>query len=252
MSKYLTRRRLAEFLPDLYDTLDPKDWYVLRDTFVQRPILSGDYDPSTINQAAVRLLTGANRDFSVAGTAATASVLAVGGGVTLTTATSTNDQSILQPRVDINSIAQTQWRTAGFTAAKQLRFRALVSLSNVASVRFMAGLKLTNTPTLATDDDQAMFHFDTAVGTAWRVVDSNAGTDNTQAVGVTVAATTDYLLDIVVKEAIPTYYINRVKVAGGKALKTADATLIPFVGIQTLTTAAKAFTIKHLLVARTH
>jgi hypothetical protein len=102
------------------------------------------------------------------------------------------------------------------------------------------GLKLTNTPTVATDNDQAFFRY--ADGTAsgvWQCINSTGGTDQTQNTTVTVAVSTVYQFAIEVGADLkPRYYLGTaggplVNVATGSALTSALTTLKLFCGIET-------------------
>jgi hypothetical protein len=253
-----------EFLARHY-TDDKFTRYGLEERFHQRPILAAAMDPGTVDQAAFRLTQGANRNFMVAGTNMTSalSVLAASGGITLTTAGANNDQALLIPATAINSVDQSAWTKTDWLTQKSPRFHCLVSLSSVASVRFFAGLKLTSTPTLATDDDQAYLSFDTGSSvsaTGWRLVSSATGTDADKAaralgqagnaVYPDVAAATDYLLSVIVDATrVPHFYVNGEFVGAGQQLTTAIG-LKPFVGIQALTGAAKAITVRLVRASR--
>jgi len=94
-----------------------------------------------------------------------------------------------------------------------------------------AGLKLTNTSTVATDDDQVFFRFDTVVAN-WEAVDSIADSDTETDTGIAVAASTNYHLKISVdSDRKASFYINNLLVHKTAAL-TNDIDLIPYVGVQ--------------------
>jgi hypothetical protein len=185
----------------------------------------------------------ANKNFELSGTnAANAGVaFSTGGGVTLTTAGGSSDQMILGPLSEAtvkadggagatyNSIVQvTEWATT-----KSPHFRAQIrTWPNASETSIVwAGLKLTSTPTAATDNDQAFFR--ATDGGNWICWVSNTGADASYDTGIAFANDTDYLLEIRVDaNRIPRFYINKVLVATGVALKNSLTTLKPFVGFQ--------------------
>jgi hypothetical protein len=105
--------------------------------------------------------------------------------------------------------------------------------SAITEQAIFAGLKLTDTGVLATDNDQAYFLYDTtatspaASTSQWVCVSSVGGTDTVTASGVTVAVSTNYNLRIVLRTDKKAYfYINDALVhtaatafAGTEALK---------------------------------
>lgn len=112
--------------------------------------------------------TKANKQFEILGTnAATAdATLATGGGVTLSAHSTTNDITVMLPHLTAGSpFTTTLWDTS-----KSPTFNAIVQTSSsIASQVIYCGFKLTNTPTLATDNDQAYFSYDTSAtaSTVW-------------------------------------------------------------------------------------
>jgi hypothetical protein len=165
------------------------------------------------------------------------------GGLLLTTNTNSNDQTILV--ANTNSI----WGAiTSYYATNSVNFQTqVVTNATITGETIWAGLKLTNTSTTATDDDQTFFRYQDAVNSGkWQTVDSTAGVDNAQDSGVTVAASTSYLLQVKVgNDLIPRYYINGQFVAKGKAL-TSTAALLPFVGVQATTASARAVVCRYI------
>ena len=102
----------------------------------------------------------ANRNFEVLGTNMTSELCTfnTSGGITMTTAGGANDQAILAPHLDTN---QTSWTSTLFGTHNELEFQTSVSIDSISNSTFWVGLKLTNTPVIATDADQAFFVFDT-------------------------------------------------------------------------------------------
>ncbi len=220
-----------------------------------RPILAADLDPSTINQAAVRLLTGANKQWIISGTNAAnaGSALDADGGVSLATAGANNDQIILIPATAINSVDQSVFRKVEFEPEHSPRFECQVELPSIAAIRVHAGLGLTAALDLTTDDDQAKLVFDTSGSTStsnWTVATSIAGTDAETDTGTAAEASKTIRLGVWVSSSrVPRFYINGIKVHTGSAL-TSGVNLIPFVGLQALTGSAKTIKVRSIRVSR--
>lgn len=223
--------------------------YVLTENFLQRPALKAILDGTGVVADAV-----ANHNFAIIGTNMTTALVthALAGGITITTAGADADSSIVLPSL---STDQTAWSAAGWNTDYEPSFEATVLTgSAVTATTIWAGFKTTNTPVIATDNNQAMFRFtsvllDAAVSAYWQTIDTNNNVaDNTNVTTLAVAAATSYRLRIQVDTTlIPRYYVNGVLLATGLALKAAT-TLIPYVGILASGTApgAKALTVRSL------
>lgn len=192
-----------------------------------------------------------NQNLLIAGTNAANTTVGfnTNGGIKLTTTTSSADQVILI------GASTSAWGLT-FTPANQVVFETqVVTDTSITAMTIWAGLKLTNTSVVTTDNDQTFFRYqDTVGGGQWQIVDSTANVDNVQTISTSVvpavAINTPYLLQIKVGEdLIPRYYINMVFVGKGNAL-TSAAALIAVAGVQTGTTAAKAATYRHLRIVR--
>lgn len=250
----LIRRELLD--RSAYGSL--QDRIELFEPFKQRPITAASKDPSSITQAAMRLLTGANRDWDISGTNAADScaVLTANGGIKLTTAGADDDQVILGAAAAINSVDQTGWRKTAWnpTDPKEVFFEALISLPQVTACKVLCGVSLTSALDLTTDDNQAKFQFSTegAVSTTgFTACTSIGGTDaEVECSGDAVAADTAYRLGIKVSSTgVPRFYVNGIKVATGSAL-TANTVLLPFIGVQALTDAAKSLEVRWARLSR--
>jgi len=159
------------------------------------------------------------------------------GGWTLTTTAAASDQMIISPRTSSPFI------TLQFNTSRRPRIEAVIKTgAAITNTTIWWGFKLTNTPVVATDDDQAFFRY--ADGTAsgvWQCINSTGGTDQTQNTTVTVAVSTVYQLVVEVGADLkPRYYIGTnggplSLVATGAALTSALTTLKLFCGIQTST-----------------
>jgi len=204
------------------------DRYVLEENFEQRPGLN----------ASVGITF--NPNFEILGTnVAEANVTwgALVGGIEMETAGADNDQVIILPHLDT---LQTAWTSVPWGTENQVIWECVIKTSAITAVLIWAGLKLTNTPTVATDDDQVYFRFSTDDSdTNWEIVSSIGGVDTTADSGVAVAASTIYYFRIEIDaERKAHFYINNKNVYNTTAL-TNDVDLIPYVGVQALAAAAK-------------
>ncbi len=250
-------------------------WYHY-ENFSGRPIIESDLDLtfSAANQAAQRIYTAANKVWKVSGTNMTSalSTFDSGGGIKLTTAGANNDQALLSPAT-VNSAATyvsaiggstgTSTPTSPWLSTKAPIMHAIIELPSVAAVRLVAGFKLTTTPTLATDNDQAFIGFDTAhatIATKFRVCGSVGGTDydyeakanSTQALSA-VAVDTRYVLTvgILATSRVPFFAINGQPVGPSIPALTDACGFFPVIGLQALTGAAKSVKIRSVLLSRT-
>lgn len=218
----------------------------LNENWNQKPGINADI--ATFAAACVI----ANKDFEVLGTSAVTADVAfrVGGGITLTTHGSTSDSTIILPHLDTN---QTAWAAASWLTQKSPRFEAYIETGAAAAQTWWAGLKLTNTPVIATDNDSVYFRFDTTSvlgATKLHFITSRSNVDVDDILSLTVAASTKYRLVIDIDANLKPHiyingrdYTNELSSAGKAALTTAIS-LIPYVGI--LQTAAGAKTLSIL------
>jgi hypothetical protein len=108
------------------------------------------------SSAALIAYTIANKNFEVLGTNMTTALAtaATTGGLTLTTAGADADQAIVTPHLDTK---QTQWTSTVWGSSTSSTFETvIVTGASVAKTILWAGFKLTNTHTVATDDDQCL------------------------------------------------------------------------------------------------
>lgn len=199
----------------------------------------------------------ASREWMLQGTNAVSSnvALTAGGGLTLTTTTGANDQMIIAARTGAVT-------AQGVASGRFPCFEAYVATgASIASYILCLGLKLTNTATVATDDDQAIFRYENGVNSGFfQCVTSNAGTDTTVNLSATspanvalaaVAVSTIYGFRIEVCENFVVKFYLRVGTTADWALVATTAssalrtgiTLLPFIILQTTTTAAKVATV---------
>lgn len=194
----------------------------------------------------------ADPDFEVLGTNATSASTSFNaeGGIKLTTAGASGDQVIILPHLDANQSAWAQWT---WGTDKQVEWEGdLTTGTAITAETIWAGLKLTNTSVVATDNDQVFFRYEVGVNSGkWQVIYSIGGTDTTTDAGVTVAVSTRYRLRISIDASrIARCYINGALVATSTALT--DATdLIPYIGVSASAVAAKDITVYGETISRT-
>lgn len=187
---------------------------------------------------ATRMLV--DREFELVGTNAASSCAAyhADGGILLTTTATANDQVIIAPHLTAGISA---WTGVTWGTDDQTSWECdLQTGASITAVIIWAGLKLTNTPTAATDADQVYFRYQDGVTSGDWVCESSIGSTLTATDSkVAVAVSTRYHLKITIDASrIARFYINGALIFTTTALT--DATdLIPYVGVQTTTTAAK-------------
>lgn len=250
----MSKTRTAQLNDNLgvVDTL--LDKLVLVENFNQRPALNADILITSTNPtlAQMALRFAANRDFEVLGTNMTTALCthSTGGGITLTTAGAENDQAILSVHLDAT---QTTWATTDFSTDDEIALATrLKTGASIAAATIWFGWKLTNTPVVATDANQAFFRYEPSTNSGkFQAVYSVSGTDYELDTGVTVAAATEYVLEISVDDdRVPRFFINGKLVATGTALTT-GIDLLPYAGVQAGAAAAKAITVRKICVAKT-
>lgn len=229
---------------------------MLEERFALRPGLNANRDvpaADTYNTAQAQLGIDKNPHFEVLGTNMTSALAthSTSGGVTLTTAGASADQAILLPH--LNS-AVSGWSGTQWSFGQKPTFEAgIVTGASIAAATIWAGFKLTNTPVVATDDDQAYFRYAAADGAYWQCVVSNAGTDATYTTDVPVVASTAYNLAIEIDaNGTVHFFVNDVEVWTSTVTKakTTITAAIPYIGVQADTGAAKAITVRGVRVSR--
>ncbi len=195
----------------------------------------------------------ANKDFELLGTNADIADFSwstINGGLLLETGSADNDQVIIAPHLDA---VQTAWAGILWGTENQVIWEAqLMSTAVITPILVWAGLKLTNDPTTATDDDQAYFKFDTDVSlqTTIQCIYSIADTDVVVDSGVTYAASTAYNLRIEIdSDRKAHFFINNVEVAKSTAL-TNDKDFIPYVGVQQLGSGDASLVLSYQKISR--
>ena len=210
-----------------------------------KPGINGDINSATEGTREI-----ADPDFEILGTNGTTALCTYNaeGGIVLTTAGADGDGMILVPHLDAN---QTAWAQVTWGTDRETEWQCVVkSGASIASIVLYAGLKLTNTNVIATDNDQVFFRFADAVGAYWVCVDSIGGTDVSTTTTVAVAAATEYHLRIVIDSSrVARFYINGALVRTTSALTTA-VDLIPYVGVVAATGAAKVLNVYGEAISR--
>lgn len=228
--------------------------YELDERFTQRPLLNADIliTATAPTLAQMALIFSANRNFEVAGTNMTGvlSTHSTGGGIVLTTAGADEDQAFLQAHQDTS---QTIWATADFGTDDKIIFETNIKTgASIAAEIIHAGFKLTNDNVVATDAEQAFLRYEAGVASGvWQLITSDAGTDTTTNTTVTVAVSTDYHIKLVIngdRDVIA--YINGVQVARVAAAVGTGHDLVPFLGVEASTAAAKNITVRGLRVSK--
>lgn len=196
-----------------------------------------------------------NPDFEVLGTNAVSAdvTLNADGGITLSTHGGATDSTIILPHLDT---AQTGWATSTpFATAKEPEWGCTIKTpAALTNCTFWAGPKLTNTPVVATDDDQAFFRYQNGTDTNWQIKYSIAGTDYTIDSGVAVAASTQYRLWVLVgSDRKARFFINGDQVGITTAALTSLTTLIPYVGVLSASTASsKTLVLRNVWASRNY
>jgi len=228
--------------------------YYLEEFFTKLPDANAALviDPDADDATALAKFVVANRDFEILGTNADIADFSwdtVAGGVKMETGSADNDQLIILPHLDTK---QTAWSGVLWGTENQVIWEATIRTgASVATRLIWAGLKLTNTPTIATDDDQVFFRYDTDVpDTNWQIISSIAGTDTTTDSGVALAALTEYQLRIEIdSDRKAHFYINNVEIYISSAL-TNDVDFIPYVGLQQLSSGDADMTLCYEKISR--
>jgi len=256
--------------------------YYLEEYFAQLPGINADLASTTESTN-----TPVSRNFEVLGTnmtSALATYSATVAGMTVTTAGSDADQSIVAPHLDTK---QTAWTGTKWGTENQVHWEAGIRTSSaIDNQKIWAGLKLTNDQLPQTDANQAYFYFatDETVGqvlstyTPLYFIYSIAGADYLTNLGITVAASTNYHLKITMDSdrklsvfvngeqyglatSATTTFDGTTSVTGTtqatidnrsqkSAAMTDDINLIPYIGIEAGDGAAAALDVQFTAISR--
>jgi len=209
----------------------------LSESFLQLPVLSASNAYGYNTNFEILGTNASNDDVTFSSTVA---------GIVMETDGAQNDQVIIVPHL---TSGQSAWTSIKWGTENQTIWECVLRTgSSITNATIWAGLKLTNTSVIATDNDQAMFRFASAdSNTTWRCINSIGGTDvNTDSV-VTVAVNTNYYFRIEIDvDRKAHFFINDKEVASSTAL-TNDVDLIPYVGVQETLLAGGA---KHIILCK--
>ena len=250
---------------DVYVGHDPNRYY-LHEYFEKVPSKNSDIEKITHNSdntTSFAVLNVANKsfEFKAAGGSSACSFNQDGTGINLVTDTATDNNVIVLPHEDSNLSA---WNNIYWKTTSQVHWSCALKIDNISDVFFWAGLKLTSTKAIATDDHQAYFKFDPNTTSSFtnagnlQFVYSISDTDYVTDLGIVVAADTIYKLrieidsnrqvQIYVNDTL--YGLSTTEGTSGntavnalvKSLPLVDSDTVylkPIVGVQTNTTAAK-------------
>lgn len=274
-SKTITRNLIRKVSDIEYETSLLRRWRQDNDfTFLPKLQATLDVAYSAINTAGLaRVFTNANKLWTLSGTNAAdagSTLHATVPGVTLATAGANNDQMCIRPAtlnggaIFLNTLGQ-----GILLPSKQPIIAArLLTAASIAAIKITFGARLVGSIAASstcvfgtgTDNDLVQFTFDTsgsASTTGWLAEARNAGGTavskacDTRLSQSTVAASTAYDLRIQIDGSQnASFYINNQLAATIPAAVASSAALIPFIGLQALTGAAKTVTAQYLSVSR--
>ena len=252
--------------------------FYLDEWFLQRPGLNADID----QVSTVEVQRALNRNWEALGTnmtTALATFATTSAGILATTAGADQDQAIITPHLDT---AATAWAGCLWGTENEVHWETSIMLPAIDNQNVWAGLKLTNAPELATDDDQAYFNFLTDADNSGQSFDdftklhfiySVGGTDYISQLPITVAANTPYHLKMEIdSDRKITIFVNGIQYnvtstsgsTGGTAVTavqpgtaatkstalTDDVDLIPYNGIEANAGAAEALNTHYICMSR--
>jgi len=230
-----------------------------------------------------------NQNFTLGGTSAGSLQLSGNvkrdanfAGIQLRTGTTDNDNTILTPRnseTEMPSGADSSaWSAVKFGTENKVEFSCAISTSaSIANASIWSGLKLTEVGLYTTDVNQAYFLYasDDDQGTLTtngnlHFIYSVGGTDYVTDLGIVVAVNTVYRLRISIDATRRvSVFVNNTQygltstttgtTAGGvtetnsikkSLIMTDDIDLIPFIGVQTHTTASKNLQVGYVKISR--
>jgi hypothetical protein len=252
--------------------------FYLDEWFLQRPGLNANID----QVSTVEVQRALNRNWEALGTNMTTALCTfatTSAGVLATTAGADQDQAIITPHLDT---AATAWAGCLWGTENEVHWETSIMLPAIDNQNVWAGLKLTNAPELATDDDQAYFNFLTDADNSGQSFDdftklhfiySVGGTDYISQLPITVAANTPYHLKMEIdSDRKITIFVNGIQYnvtstsgsTGGTAVTavqpgtaatkstalTDDVDLIPYNGIEANAGAAEALNTHYICMSR--
>ncbi len=191
-------------------------------------------------QTSVTTMNATDPTFEVLGTNATSalSTLSASGGSLQTTAGADGDSQIILPHLQ-NTASINLWNSLTWPTDNLVTWECdVVTGASVTNYILWAGLKLTNTDVIATDDDSCFFRVQDGVNGGKFVCNySIGGVDVSADSGIAVAVSTRYHLKVGITAArVPMFWIGVAGAADtlvvtGTALTTA-VNLIPYLGVK--------------------
>jgi len=272
-------RKIRELLSD-YDIHNPLRRYVLTEYFDKKPYLIAglDGDASGLNtQQEVQDYTAINKHFTLSGTNAANTCVALdsGGGVALTTTTASGDSLALFPTVlsavtpsGGASAAHTAWGAVSWLPSAQSTFQARfttgASLPGTSTGLILIGFKLTNALDLTTDADHLLLTVQAATSTTQFILSSRVGssTTSTTLTGPALAVSTnydvrfkigaDYKAEVSVNSNIAGAVSTELTYRATSPALTSTAAFKPYFAIKNGTNAARAATLRYIRCSRLH
>lgn len=262
----MAHQKTAQILPDLGGVVKNElEKTVFVDRLTKLPALNATMALSTMTLAAASIQTAnrINGDWELQGANADDAgvTFADGGGITVQTASSANDQHALVPHQDTSQsgIGTWKWNTNDEIAiGVKIKTGASVSACLIG-VGFAvdATVKATMVPA---EDANSVYFFYRASGTNsstyWQAVynsDASGATDAVTALDSTtaVAASTEYELVIAVdSDRKANFYLDGELVHTTAALK-ANVDLVPRITLEALDTSEPTMTIRKIVLAKT-
>ena len=215
--------------------------YTLAENFPRKPALSATISDNGWDTEAVR---NANINFELLGTNASdgdVTFSSTVAGLDLETDGSSADQIIILPHLGLAGAgtSQTAWSKVLWGTENQVIWECIIRTgASIADVTIWAGLKLTNTETVATDANSVYFRFDGGED-YWECVNAIGDTDVETVSGVLVEADTNYYFRIEIDRDRKAHYFIDNKEVGRSTALTDNVDLIPYVGVQADAGAAK-------------
>jgi len=208
------------------------DRIVLHETFKRTPELNGCLAKS---QAAA-----VNLDFEVSAVGVVTTALNSNGGFLMTASSADGNRGVVAPHLDTG---QSLWATIQWLAEKEIAINAhFITGATIDDCILGMGFKKTSTFVTATDEEQAWFRYEDGVnGGRWQAITSSttmatnctATGDNAGDTGITVAASTEYVLTIVLDaDKIARFFINHEFVYESPCPLRSTIKLIPYLGVE--------------------
>jgi hypothetical protein len=166
----------------------------------------------------------------------------VAGGITLTTANANDDQEMIGFNVVASQSCGNIWDWA---TQDELAFKTRIKVGTTAQIAdcvYYIGMFLTIADPFdeGTDNDAVFFSYLSGTSSNWRACYNIAGTDVARDTGIEVLGGSTFDLMLYTdSDRVPHFFIDSTEVATGTALTT-GINLLPFIGVETTASAAKA------------